>query len=237
MKRMTLIWMAAGILMARDGHGIRPRPDAADYPAHETGSGLTVAAAAISAEQVKHMFATDLSRYIVIELAVFPEAGQDVDVFTGDFALKIGADADAIRPANPGAVAGVLQRKNTPKQGKASDVTIHPGATIGYESGTVYDPVTGRSRGGGVYTGAGVGVGVGDPGPTPPRPGSTDRDRVTMEQELEDKALPEGKSSRVVAGYLYFPRPSGKQRNALYEITYYGQSGKLKIAVPPPPAK
>jgi hypothetical protein len=237
MKRLTLVWMAAGILLARDGRGIRPRPDVTDYPAHEAGSGLTLAAAAIPAEQVKHMFATDLSRYIVVELAVFPEPGQDIDLITGDFALKIGADGDLIRPANPRAVAGVLQRKNSPRQGRASDVTVYPSATIGYETGPVYDPATGRTRGGGVYTGGGVGVGVGDPGPTAPRPGSTDRDRVTMEQELQDKAVPEGKTSRVVAGYLYFPRPSGKQRNALYEITYYGQGGKMKIAVPPPQAK
>ena len=238
MRNFTLLWMAAGIMMARDGDGIRPRPVAADYPGHETANGVTVAAAVMPQDQVKHMFATDLSHYIVVEVAMYPEPGQDVDLSAGDFALKIGAGGDAVRAANPRAIASIIRKKNEPKPGSPGDVTIYPSATIGYESGPSYDPNTGGRRNGGVYTGAGVGVGVGGAnGPQAPRPASTDRDRVTMQQELEDKGLPEGKARRAVAGYLYFPRPNGKARNALYEISYYGTSGKVRVSVPPPQSK
>lgn len=225
----------AGILEAGDGVGIRPRPAASDYPAQEHGTGLTIAAAVISPEQVRSMFATDLTRgYIVVELAVYPEAGQTVDLSPADFMLKIGADGESVRSVNARAIASAIQRKNTPKQSRASDIVLYPTATIGYESGPSYDSGTGRRRSGGVYTGAGVGIATGNGGGLPtPAPGSTDRDRVTMQQELEDKGLPEGVATKAVAGYLYFPRPSGKQRNGVYEITYLGTKGKVRLVAQP----
>jgi hypothetical protein len=90
--------------------------------------------------------------------------------------------------------------------------------------------VTGR-RASGVYTAAGVGVGVGDPGPPPPPPG-VNQDPSRIEQELEDQSLPEGKTSQAVAGYLYFPKPSGKANNATYELTYYGADGQIRLRLP-----
>ena len=52
-----------------------------------------------------------------------------------------------------------------------------------------------------------------------------------MEQELTDKALPEGKVDHVVAGYVYFPKPATKQKNPAYELLYYGAESKLRIPV------
>lgn len=237
MKPLVLIAAVGVALLARDARGIRPRSGGADYPAHESAAGITVAAAVIPPDEVRHMFATDLNAgFIVMEVAVYPGNAPEVDLSAADFALKIGASQTLLRPVNGRAIAAILQRTNSPRQPtRASDVTLYPTAGIGYESGG-YDPVTGRRRTGGVYTESGVGVGIGASGAPPPdpHPASTDRDRLTMQQELDDKALPEGKATQPVAGYLYFPRPAGKQRNALYEITYYGVSGKLRLAVPPP---
>ena len=233
MRTLLLTCVLAGALVA--GDGVRPRPEASDYPGHESANGVTIAAQALSPDQVKHLFATDLSRYIVVELAIYPEGGQQLELTAIDFALKIGASGDQTRAASPRSIASINQRKNEPKPGSPGDVAIYPTATIGYESGTVYDPVTGQRRGGGVYGGGGVDVAVGEP--RPPRPAGTDRDRGTMRQELEDRSLPEGKINRAVAGYLYFPRPAGKLRNALYEISYYGPTGKVQVSVPPPQAK
>jgi hypothetical protein len=53
-----------------------------------------------------------------------------------------------------------------------------------------------------------------------------------MEQELADKALPEGKTTRAVAGYLYFPKPTARQRNAAYEITWYGIDRQVHLTIP-----
>jgi hypothetical protein len=103
-------------------------------------------------------------------------------------------------------------------------------ANIGRES--VYDPATGR-RGSVVYTGAGVGVGVGKSG-GPPDPLVTDRGRAAIQEELEEKSLPEGKATSAVAGYLYFPRSRGKAKNAPMELTYSGATNQLKLRLPTP---
>jgi hypothetical protein len=244
MKCFLLIGFLAVAALARDPNGIRPRPNDADYPAHERSDDAKIGAAVLSAEQVRSSFATDLNKggYIVVEVAFYPEPGKDIDLSLSDFSLKIGSDLSMVRPVKGSDIAYIMQDKRDPHKvpSRASDITLYPTATIGYETGPSYDPNTGQQRRqGGVYGGGGVGVGVGGAGnpnnPPPPRPASTDRDRSTMGRELEDKSLPEGKTSRAVAGYLYFPRPSSKVKNGLYELTYYGVNGNTKLSVPPPP--
>ncbi len=145
----------------------------------------------------------------------------------------MGAQGDLVRAANPGAIAASNQRKNSPPPSSNKDITIYPTATIGYESGDVYDPVTGRRRGGGMYGGGGVGVGVGDQGyPQPPRPGSTDRDRDTMHQELGDKTLPDIRTNNPVSGYLYFRLPA-KARTSALELQYLSRDSKVRVLLPP----
>jgi hypothetical protein len=61
-----------------------------------------------------------------------------------------------------------------------------------------------------------------------------DRDRAAIQQELEEKSLPQGKTTSAVAGYLYFPRPRGKAKNAAMELTYYSAMGQLKLRLPTP---
>lgn len=197
---------------------------------------MTIAAAVVAPEQVAKLFATDLNRggYVVLEVAVYPEVGGEIEVLSRDFLLRIGSDPNSARTVSAQAIAAALQRKNTPKPRSPGDVTLYPTATIGYESGTYNG-----QRHGGVYTAAGVGVGIGDTGPMgAPRPASTDQDRSTMRQELEDKGLPERKTTEAVAGYLYFPRPaSAKNTRSTYNLTYYAAEGQVSLAVPPPPKK
>jgi hypothetical protein len=232
MRCVGLICLLAGLLFADDVSGIRPRESSADYTANKKISGVTVAAAVIPPDQVKKLFATDLNAgYIVIEVAIYPEAGNEIDVSSGDFLLRVGSNPAIVRSASARAIAAALQRKSTPPEiRRKSDISVYPTATIGYESGT---DTYGRRRSG-VYTAAGVGVGVGDDpnGTAPPRPASTDRDRTTMEKELADKALPEGKTTRAVAGYLYFPKPTVRQRNAAREITWYGIDRRVHLTIP-----
>jgi hypothetical protein len=232
MRCAGLTCLLAGLLLADNVSGIRPRESSADYPASQKVSGVTLAAAVIPPDQVKKLFATDLNAggYIVIEVAIYPEADAEIDVSSGDFLLRADSNPAIVRNASAGAIAAALQRKSTPPEiRRKSDISVYPTATIGYESGT--DPY-GRRRGG-VYTAAGVGVGVGDPNATaPPRPASTDRDRTIMEQELADKALPEGKTRRAVAGYLYFPKPTARQRNTAYEISWYGIERPVHLTIP-----
>lgn len=236
MRRAAMFCLATGLLWAGDRVGIRPRGNSTDYPAHQSGKGVAIAAAAIAPEQVAKLFATDLNRggYLVVEVAVYPEVGGEIDILSRDFLLRIGSDPTIVRPVSGQAIAAAVQRKNTPKPRQPGDVTLYPTATVGYETGTYNG-----QRHGGVYTAAGVGVGIGDTGPIgPPRPASTDQDRSTMQQELEDKGLPEGKTTQAVAGYLYFPRPaSAKHTRSTYSLTYYAAEGQVSLAVPPPTKK
>lgn len=235
MKAIYIFALAGALLAGTGQDGIRPRGQASDYPAHETSDGVTVAAAVVPADQVRKLFATDLNKggYIVVEVGIYPD-GKTADVSFRDFVLRAGSESTYLRASDPRTIASVLRQKNTPPPPRKSDVAIYPTATIGYESGPNYDPASGRSRSGGVYGGAGVGIATGGAASPPyPAPASTDRDEATMQQELHDKILPEGKVTQPVAGYLFFPRPSGKARNALYEMEWFRDNGKLRISIPP----
>ena len=221
MNRIALMLVA--VIAALANNGIRPRGSPADYPAHVTSDGVTIASAVVPAAQVRKIFATDLNRggYVVVEVAVYPESGGEVDVSSGDFMLSATGESSAIPPVSARSIAGVLDRKNSPPLVRDTDVTT----SVGYETGT--DPVTGR-RVSGTYTG--VAVANGPPGSLAPPPSGPDP--WTMKQELEERSLPEGKTSQPVAGYLYFPKRSKKSRNAGYDLTYYGASNKVRLVIP-----
>jgi hypothetical protein len=225
MRRLAWIAVLACFALVEGVAGIRPRDSSADYPAHETTAGVTVAVAVVQPDQVRKIFATHLNRggYIVAEVGVYPEAGRVVDLSNADFVLRI--DSETVRPVAASAIAAILAKhEHNPLQ--PHDVTVVTTASIGRAS--VNDPVTGR-HGSSVYSDTSVGVGVGWSGADP---AATDRDRAAIQQELEDESLPEGKATSAVAGYLYFPRPRGKAKNAAVELTYYGASSQLKLRLP-----
>jgi len=229
--RLAFVWVAALGLLADGGAGIRPRASAGDHSAHATAGGLTIAASVVPHDRVHKLFATDLNGggYIVVEVAIYPEAGHDADIHAGDFLLQAGPNSETVRAASPRAIVSSLIRKYLPPPvpPNPGNVTVYPTATIGYESGG-YDPATGqRTRG--VYTEAGVGVAIGGSGTPPPGPAATGPDPYAMEEELTDKALPEGKTTAPVAGYLYFPKPSGKGKSNAAELAYYGTVRQLKL--------
>ncbi|MBS1877300.1 MAG: hypothetical protein JSU00_29080 [Acidobacteria bacterium] len=232
MTRSVLFMALPALLFASDPGGLRPRSSPGDYPASETGKVVAIGAAVLTPDQAKAAFSTDLREYVVVEVGLFPEAGQVVDVSAMDFALRVGARGELVRAANPRAIAASNQRKANPPPSRASDITVYPTATVGYESGDVYDPATGRRRGGGWYGGTGVAVATGDPGyPQPPRPAGTDRDREVMNQELADKTLPETTTNQPISGYLYF-RIAPKMRTSALELQYLGKDDRVRVLLP-----
>jgi hypothetical protein len=119
-------------------------------------------------------------------------------------------------------------------------VQVHGEETIGVSTGG-RDPVTGRRYPGSVYTESGVGVGAGnprggdpqnpDPGLGGPAPQGTPR---SIYDRLEEKALPEGRTMKAVAGYVYFPKVSPRLVNSgePYHVTYQGLAGQIQLTVP-----
>lgn len=218
-----LLALAAGVL-ASGPKGTVPRANASLYPAHAERDGASAGAVLLTADQVKRNFAADLARCcLVLEVALYPAKDGRLDVSLNDFTLRVGGTDVAIKPSSPRLLAATLQKTAPARR----DVTVSPSVGIGYESGRVYDPATGRTRGGGVYTSAGAGVGVGDK-----RPASSDSDREVMELELGEKGLPEGTATAPVAGYVYFSTSARKKGNLPYQLEYTLNGSKLYLRLP-----
>jgi hypothetical protein len=239
MKRLSLLALISAAAWAQTS-GVRPRPDADSYPAKDRVPDATIAAAALSSAQVKSVFGTDAYKgYIVMEVAAFPDPNGVLRLSPQDFMLRIGATGEFLRPSAPATIALSINEKNNPPHPPQirSPVDITTTSTIGYDSAGAYNPNTGK-RQGAVYTGTEVAVapaGTMGRNPTPP---SSNRGRSfdDMEAELSAKALAETTVSRPLAGYLYFIPPKKKVKNAssTYDLEYSGDSGRVKLSVPPP---
>jgi hypothetical protein len=233
LKVAVLILVGAFVASAQAISGVHPRARASDYDAAQQRGSVTYAASVLSADQVKHIFATDISKsYLVFEVACYPSQPSQMHIDPEDFLIRAGKNAEFVHPADGVTVASVIQQKNTPRAPSNNNSAVYTSANVGYESGT--DPYTGR-RVHGVYTGAGVGVGPADPGPPfPAPPGSAPQDRMILESQLSDKALPQGSFSTPVAGFLYFPiKAIKKKSNSAYQMNYLGDpAGKVQLQVP-----
>jgi hypothetical protein len=190
-----------------------PRASANDYPASQAAAQYAIGAKMLSKTQLQNSFATPLAgRYVVVEVGFYPQDGKIVDLQKSGFTLKSADGKDSVKPAAPGEIASILQKR--PSGGR--DVTLYPQANVGYESYPVYDGTRVKQVGGPVY-GAGLGVGVGQSSSSA---ATTDSDRRTMETELRDKELKSGDVSRPIAGYLYFPLAT--KDKVKYELQYSG---------------
>src|ERR1039458_2490780 len=223
-SRPSLLAPLVLLATAYAGDGVPPRGSGADYPASQTIGDVTLAAACVSASTAKQIFGVDLDKhgYLVFEVAIFPSNGTQPDISTGDFRLREGSEPTTVRAATPHDVAVAVFPQKSSKPAIPGNVNVYDSETIGYESG-------GGGRGGGVYTASSVGVGVGPNGPpsSPPNGGT-----AGLEQKLEDQALPEGKTPRAVAGYVFFPKPS-KDKRGVYNLMYFGKSGQWTLKLPP----
>jgi hypothetical protein len=202
--------------------------------------------------------------YIVVEVGVFPESGGTADFSSDEFTLRVGTDANIVQAQTPRSVAGgekapVTASKTIPPQ-LPGNIQVYNTTTVGYESGG-YGRKGGVYTATGV--GVGVGGGGVGPAPDPrgcdpsgadprtgrypnsypgcsPAPGpptastKAPKDNPGLQQELEEKALPEGKTALAVAGYLYFTRPPTKQKNPDYHLSWYRVGGEARLTLPAP---
>ena len=213
---------ASSFAAAPESRGLKPRPDASEYPSTKQHKDFTLAARVLTTDEVQSGFVTDLERrYAVVEVAIYPAAGKEIEVSDLDFSLRYDGRATWTRAAAPRAAAAAIRRRNAKSRDR--DITLTPTIGIGHSTGP--DWGDGR-RGGGTSVGTGVGVGIGGGGHPDPPPASTDEDRAVMERELTDKALPLGRVTAPVAGYLYFPLPQRKSVVA-EELEFDGSSGVI----------
>lgn len=246
MKRAVLsVFLSALVLMAA-APGIRPRADANSYPVHVEQADFSIGAVVIPPEQVKKMFKLDLNHagYVVIEIGVFPAPGKDVDLYPTDFTLSVREKSTPLRPVPADTVAEIVAGKPEPPRARDPlGVNTEAGIAVGHAS--YPDPVTGR-RTSGTITETEGGVGVGGPAPqscrgydcspTTPAPPvsqpSPTQTANTISQDLWEKSLPDGKTVHPVAGYLYFPKPARKAKDAAWELLYENADGKTRLLLP-----
>jgi hypothetical protein len=188
------------------------------------------------------MFKLDLNHagYVVVEIGVFPASAKDVDLYPTDFTLFVGDKFAAMRPVPADTVAELaLGRPAPPHAHDPLDVNTSVGLSVGHVSYT--DPVTGR-RTSGTVTETDAGVGVGGPAPQPCRGYNCDstapvqpnaqpsvQTANTISQDLWEKSLPDGKAAHAVAGYLYFPKPARKAKDAGWELRYADVKARLPL--------
>ncbi len=225
MKRITSILSISILFIISalgSSDGTRPRSEASKYPISVEKETFKLGARLLSKLEVTQTFATDLNRgYVVVEVALYP--GKDeIDTANTDFTLQIsGLDAE-IRPQDPTLIATGLQRTASPQR----QVSIIPYGSVGYESGPRRNDRYGNQTGGrGVRTSVGVGV-ILDRNP----PASTSQDRRVMQQELQDKGLPQGVIDAPVAGYLYFAVEK-LPKNAEHRLDYQSENGETIVLV------
>jgi hypothetical protein len=245
MKKAVLCLLVCVVILTAGAPGIRPRADAASYPAHLENADFSIGVVLLTPEQLKKMFKADLNHgYVVIEVGVFPAPGKDVDLYPSDFTLSVGEKTTALRPVSADTIAEVLAGKQeAPRVSGPHDINTSAGVSIGRAS--YPDPVTGR-RTSGTVTETDAGVGIGEPAPRPcrgydcdstsPVPPASQRSPSQtaniISQDLWEKSLPDGKTVHPVAGYLYFPKPSRKAKNASWELRYENANGKTRLPLP-----
>jgi hypothetical protein len=228
---LAAVGLLAGPMFAQ--HGIRPRSTSEDYPIHQSvrtehGKALAIGVTLLPEKQVKKVFSPALNKkFIVVEIGVFPPPGASATVAGADFALKIGEEM--VHPLSADSAAASLGRARNPDPNWDNhDIHGSAGAGIGYERGT--DPVTGRPVRG-LSRSAGVGA-ANDPAagpypyPDPPPP----QDPRNVQEDVENRGLPEGATADPVAGYLYFPVPSKIRKNGQFLLLYL--AGESPVTMP-----
>jgi len=223
---LALLAMFSLPLAADSDSGIVPRSAPTKYAAHAEASGAAIGATLLSPKDVHKNFHTDLNACCrVVEVALYPPDKGTMDIDLRDFVLRVVGTEMAVKASGPVVVVGLLLPPDP--NSKTGDIRVVGEAHIGLESES--GPYPGqRTRG--VETGGGIGVGNMGPDGTPNASSTSDHDRYLMEQELNEKSLPNDQVSKPAAGYLYFPLPKDN-RKAVYQLEYTlnGQPITLKL--------
>jgi hypothetical protein len=224
--RIGSLCLLLKLTVAFAGDGIPPRGTADDYPAHQISGKVAIGAACVTPAQVKKLFGDDLDKhgYVVFEVGVFPVAAADTDVSPDDFKLRQGKDPTVTRAATPHMVATDVHPQRSPDTSVPGKINVRTVDTIG-----VYSGPNGQH---GVYTDTQVAVSNSPPPQSPPPPARS-ATNDGLEQQLDEKSLPDTKTRRAVAGYVFFPKPSA-DKHADYELLYFGLDGQVSLKLSPP---
>jgi hypothetical protein len=197
--------------------GTKPKANAEAYEVHSL-AGKT----GVGAEYMVHSFSAGeqmflAENYLVVEVALYPPKGMEVQARSGDFKLRINGKRP-LSTATPQMVVASLKRPEW-RQGSH----LEGGAVMGNVGVILGRPVPTQVPGGPPVT-----------GPRPPRvpdstPGGVERaEPESAEDVLIRTALPEGSFDGPVSGYLYFPYKGKSTKVKSVDLLCYGLTLKLK---------
>jgi hypothetical protein len=211
--------LAFVVLTALPAQDAPPRSKASDYPAHVSLPGVE-----IGAEYLLHSIPGEkgfyfAKEYLVVEVGIFPSAGDDIAVSSRQLTLRINHGKSVLLADSPGSVAAAL---------KYPDWETRPNAT---------------AKAGPVILGAPPEVGrfPGDPRQAPPVPrpvgeqsdpsGTEKEPPKTIEQSIANAALPEGPANKPAKGCLFF-RFTGKTKSIRsLELIYDAGESRPKATI------
>ena len=213
--RPLLLFGIAGAVFAQ---GTTPKLSPEDYPVHGQARS-----AVVGAEFMVRSFSAGEQTYIVrgflvVELALYPPKGQNVDVHSGNFVLHINGRKQELLPQAPSVVAATLTHpewaddRRMQVDGQAGPVGISTGQRPTQIPGM---PVPGQ------------------PAPLPRAPqdnpsGLPPREQVKPAQLLLDTALPQGEHRGPVSGFLYFAYTGRISAIRSLELRYEDVTLKLR---------
>jgi len=214
MQLIAVLFTAALVANAGD-RGLVPRAPISDYPARHSTSTATLAADIVPAREIQRLFTSDIARhYIVLEVAIYPNAPNRADIDWSNFSAKIGATT--VSPVKPADVVLPWSEKNK-LPGRSSPVTVITSTEVVLER---YPDVNGKPRTR-VSTIEDVGV-TNDPAAAPPPP-QPRQDPEVVERRIDEYILPKGTTAGPIAGYLFFPLRNIKLRKGTVVELHWSQ--------------
>ena len=197
----------------------------ADKKAPASGRGetetITVNATVFTdREAIKQRLGSDLDgHYIVVDVRISSRFGREIDVHRDDFLLRTDKDGEKSTPFAPSQIAG--------KGALVVSQTSRGGAMMGDNNGPVWGGYgTDRPRRMG---GDGGAIGGGDGGTEARAAVRSGEGEKTdpLKALLEEKILPEKKTTESLTGLLYFPLE--KQKFKDLELIYTAPDGRISV--------
>ncbi len=189
----------------------------------ESESIVVTATALLDKEAIKERLGSDLDgHFTVIDVRIASRFGREIDVRRDDFLLRTDKDGEKSTPFAPSQIAGrgalVISETGSGGGGFMGDAG---GPVWGGYPGTTDRPVRMGGDGGSVgstggTTGAQARVDSGSRDKKPP-----------LQKVLEEKILPEKKTTESLSGLLYFPLEKQKAKDL--ELIYTAPDGKISL--------
>ena len=226
MRRVLLLaaCVFSGELLRADR--ISPKAQPEDYPAHAKAAGIEIAAdflihSFFGAEHDQMFFVRD---YLVVEVAVYPQAGASYRVDASQFTLRLDGKKDVLFPQSPGLVAYSAKYPDGDTRPR-----LEAGAGVGDVTATLGRPVP-------VPRFPGDRTGAPNPQRLPPQaPETSDRrnvpktEQTTPEEVIRQTALEGGPQHAAIAGYLFFAYSGNLKKIKSVELVYRDPAGATTL--------